>query len=232
MLAEGQLELGLGSGWEAAAVPCQWECFGICRWDCMKRVNTFGSITRLNSSEALRGSSRLWEPKALDFSFLICLLAGTAVLSHLQGIWCVSDSFQARYLHQQGASGLSRTHVSALLLYPVISALFTPGVLPAFDLFPNCSNSFSCFLMLHYTVQGHQPSLKAAISAACMLLSQVHPGFFLKAWSKSPISLSPQIIMVEISLLQDGNFHQTLRGGIIIWLIIPLLLPAAFSCCF
>lgn len=31
---------------------------------------------------------------------------------------------QAHYLHQQGASGLSRTHVSALLLYPLISYSF------------------------------------------------------------------------------------------------------------
>lgn len=97
---------------------------------------------------------------------------------------------------------------------------------------PELQQQLFLFLMLHYTVQGHQPSLKAAISAACVLLSQVHPGFFLKAWSKSLIFLSPQIIMVEISLLQDGIFHQTLHGGIIIWLIIPLLLPAAFSCCF
>lgn len=95
--AKGQLELGLSSGGEAAAVPCQWEpqcsASGPAGGTWMKHVNIFGSIIRFNFLEAQRSSSRLWEPKALDFSCLVCLLARTALLSHLQGIWSVSDSF-------------------------------------------------------------------------------------------------------------------------------------------
>jgi len=33
---------------------------------------------------------------------------------------------------------------------------------------------------------------------------------------------------VEITLLQDDNFHQTLHAGIIVWLILPFLIPVAF----
>lgn len=75
---------------------------------------------------------------------------------------------------------------------------FTPRVLPAFDLLPYCSNNFPCFLMLHYIVQGYHQSTNAAVSAACVLLSQVHLYFFSKAWNK-------------LLFPQSSNNHSTMR---------------------
>lgn len=101
MQTKGQLKLKLSSGVGGSICSVPEEGLSAVlrdlqvglqgRW---KHVIIFGSNTRLKFSEIPRGSSRLWEPKALDFFSLICLLARIAMLSFSQGIWSASDSFE------------------------------------------------------------------------------------------------------------------------------------------
>lgn len=118
-------------GWEAAAVRYQRKasvrCLGICRCD-------------------YRGAGSMWwflvQTQGLSFQKYQEVLQGCESLKpwispassacwHTQPCCPFHNAFdlsvthlKALYLHQQGASGLSRTHVSLLLLYPVISYSF------------------------------------------------------------------------------------------------------------
>lgn len=133
---------------------------------CMKHINIFCSITKLNFSEARRGSSRLWEPKALNFSCLICLLARTALLSHLEGIWSVGDSFPGS-LSAPARCFRAESH-------PCISPVTVPCYQPLFSLL-GCSRPLICsriaataFLVFFFNASLHSAG-PSALPKCCNL---------------------------------------------------------------